>query len=70
MAVPVQHFGRPAQLIGAEVGKETLDRGAPLRLAQTSARRNRAIEFNREDVRVLVESRVEPGEALVVYTTA
>ena len=33
-----KHLRRPAQLVGAEFGEESLDRGAALRRAQVAAR--------------------------------
>jgi hypothetical protein len=51
----VQQARRPAKLVGAEVGEESLDRRAAVRCMQVAARGFTAVQFDRQRVvRVLV----------------
>jgi hypothetical protein len=67
VVLAVQHFRRPAQFIGAELGKKPIDRGAPFRRTQITSRCLLAFGADAEHMACFVEPGAKLGEAGVAH---
>jgi hypothetical protein len=63
----VQYLRRPAQLVGAEPGKEALDRRAAFGAGEVAARNLPSALFDRKHMGRIVEAGTQAGEPLVAH---